>query len=123
MAGSITSTITLAVENGSYNPPTISQTQTQTQTGQGIISSIQEIGTSAEAIAYGDLSSCGVAFFKNLDTTNYVQLGPDSSGTQVTMLRIGPGEWSGPMSLEPGTTLKATANTGACKLWFQICQE
>ena len=88
----------------------------QTQRGHA---TVQDIGTSAEAVGTGDVASLGWAWFRNLDTTNYVEIGPDSAGSLVPFLKLKAGEVSGPIRLKPGITIKAQANTATVKL--QMC--
>lgn len=55
-------------------------------------SATQTIGTSAEAIAMGDVSSAGAAYFLNTDATNYVDIGVDVSSVFYGLIRLMPGE-------------------------------
>lgn len=72
------------------------------------------VGTSEEEISFGDVLCPGWCLVENLDTTNYVDIGPDSSG-MVEMLRIYPGMVQ-LLYLYPNVTLKAKANTAEVAL-------
>ena len=45
-----------------------------TMSGDQMISNVQIIGTSSEAITLGDVSTIGLVFLKNLDSTNFVTI-------------------------------------------------
>lgn len=54
----------------------------------------QAIGTSPEAITYGDVTSTtgAVAWFRNLDDTNYVEIGAFVNPIFYPIIRLLPGE-------------------------------
>jgi len=96
-----------------------------TQTGDGAVGGVQNVGTSAEAIALGDVSTPGYAFFRNLDDTNYIQVGQDVGGGgfeeffrllsgEVALMRI---------DLAATGVLQAKADTAACELQYKIYEE
>ena len=92
------------------------------QTGDGISSGTQTIGTTAEAIGLGDLTTPGYAFFRNLDLTNFMQIGQDISGGGFEeFCRLGPGEVAlFRIDLATGGVLQAKADTADCELQFSI---
>lgn len=56
---------------------------------------VQKIGTSEEVVDIGDVSIEGYAFLRNLDSTNWIEYGPDSTGGGGSMVVFGklkPGE-------------------------------
>lgn len=76
---------------------------------------VQNIGTTAEALTIqADLTTLGWALFVNLDTINYVEIGRDSSGTFLPLVRLNAGE-AALFRLAQGiaATLHARANTSA----------
>jgi len=83
-----------------------------TQTGKHCICSIQNIGTTAEQLVIGDCATLGYLFVKNIDPTNYVQLGLDSAVSTQIFTKLKPNEFC----LIPcnTSTLYAKANTAAC---------
>jgi len=82
-------------------------------TGELILQNVQNIGTSAEAVTLGDITTAGQVFIKNLDATNFVEVFLDSGGTQrIAKLRPGYGMY---IPFE-GTALYAKANTASCKI-------
>jgi len=119
MSGTITIDATMRVLNGNFEE-TIGPRHTQeTQNAQGADGGIRTIGTSEETISLTDLSSPGRAWLENLDETNYVQVGPDSGGSMVPFLRLDPGQ-ANLLTLEPGVTLKAKADTAPVKLLVRV---
>ena len=80
----------------------------------------QTIGHSAhEQIAKGDTTDGGVFFFRNVDETNYVEIGiQHSSSTFVAFLKLLPGEFAvGRLS---SATIYAKANTAAVNLQYRL---
>ena len=120
MPNEITVNVSLGVKNGflsqSLNPGTILVTMTGTTATGGA----QEIGTStnAEAISMNDVSSAGYAFFRNTDTTNYLDIGSGTGTNFAAVVRLKAGE-AGVFRL--GTNAPtARANTAAVKLQYLI---
>ena len=75
---------------------------------------IQSVGTSAEAVQVGDVSSPGFVFMRNLDPTNYVDVYASNGGDRFA--RMYPGE---PCLLRLGPDASAPyiiANTAACRV-------
>ncbi len=72
----------------------------------------QDIGTSAEAITFGDISGAPAqVVFKNEDATNFVLIGFTNPPTEIKLF---PGE---DCRFRPTTgTIYAKADTGACRI-------
>jgi len=118
MANEITYTGGLTVANGAHTPPSISESGTADQAAIGLVHNVQSIGTSAEALVTGDISTAGWAFFKNLDSTNFVTLF-DADSASEDLIKILAGDSAGPFNL--GTkTISAKADTATCKLEYWI---
>lgn len=80
---------------------------------------IQSIDITETAINLGGLSAIGWAFFKNLDTINYLDLLTGTGG--VVFAHLLPGKTAGPFQLGSGAQLPfALANVAACKLEYLI---
>ena len=86
-----------------------------TVSGVQLLQDTQNIGTSAEALTFGEISSAPAkVFLKNLDTTNYIEIAGDSGITQFVQ-KLSPGDT---ILLSPeSATMYAKANTAACNLW------
>lgn len=115
MADEISVVVDMTLDNGNvshdFRPDTVSIDQSTAR----FVDEILDIGTSEETISFGDITTKGMAVFENLDSTNYVQWGPDSTG-MVTIGRINAGETAGPFRIDDGATLKMQANTASCKV-------
>lgn len=86
---------------------------------KGMFNKIFAVPTSDTALTIGDITTLGYAFFKNLDTTNYIKIGPTSGGAIIPMLRLKAGQ-SGILPLEPGITVRAQANTATVRLQVKV---
>jgi hypothetical protein len=76
----------------------------------------QAIPTGGVAIALGDISTNGVAWFQNIDATNFVEIGVVYDSTNfLPLVRLNPGEaW--PFRLSQGVTPWGRANGAAVLL-------
>jgi hypothetical protein len=64
-----------------------------TMTGNKLAAQGQTIGTTAESLALNpDIATAGYAWLRNLDTTNYVEVGKNVSGTFHGLIKLKPGE-------------------------------
>ncbi len=86
---------------------------------QGLFSQVVSITTSDAAIAISGVGSYGYLYVKNLDPTNYFDIGPESAGAMVAFARIKPGR-VGVIPIKPGITLRGQANGGTCKAAIKI---
>lgn len=92
---------------------------TITMAGNNLISNVQEIGTSNEAIQLGDVTATGMCvMLKNLDATNYVEIFSDSGNTNlISKLAAGM-----PCILWPNAVIYARANTAGISLAVVACE-
>ena len=79
-----------------------------------VVKSIPTSDTNLTALLPNTSTIEGFLYVKNLDSTNYVKLGPTAAAAIVPMIRLNPGKVA-LIPLEPGLTLRAQANTAACK--------
>lgn len=87
MANEITQTVTLEATKGGASVK-ISNTKRIDMAGNEMVQSTQSIGTSAEALVLGDVSGApSTISIKNLDPTNFVEIGGDS-GLTVFKIKI-----------------------------------
>ena len=113
MANEITQNITLQVtKNGETT--SLAHSKRVTQTGDDYTKKTQNIGTSAELVDLGDITGApGQLVIKNLDATNFVEIGGDS-GLTVFKLKILAGE---ALLISPSSaTIYAKADTAACRV-------
>jgi hypothetical protein len=95
------------------------------QDAGGYFSNVLQVGTTAEELDLGGITVPGWAFFRNLDATNFIEVGRDDTGfISFARLRAGSatvaGEWFlGPVG--PGA-IWAKADTAAARLQYIITE-
>lgn len=95
---------------------TTSDSDQVTITGDAFTNAVQAIGTSEEEVAQGaDLGTPGYVFIKNLDATNYVEVG---STTGVYDIKLLAGEFA--LYRHNSATVYAKANTASCNIQYII---
>ena len=88
-------------------------------TGDAFSYEVQEVGTSEEVLAQGaDLGTPGYMFIKNLDATNYVEVG---STTGVYDIKLKAGEFA--IYRHNSATVYTKANTGACNVAYLLIED
>lgn len=115
MANEITLNLVAKVVNGNlsrtFAPGSISVDQTTAVAHHPVIA----VGTSEEVISFGDITTLGYVAFRNLSSSNFVTIGPESGGAMVGFMRLEAGE-VGVLRLEPGITVRAQADTATVNL-------
>lgn len=89
-------------------------TKAITMTGNKMFHVVQNVGTAAEALTYGDAGAAdvGMMWVRNLDGTNYVEIALDSGVSTQVFAKLLAGQG---MLLPPKTAaIYAKANTAAC---------
>ena len=93
MANEIKVRIGLWVSKGNVSEDVAETDQYLTMTGDHLVHQTQEIGfAAAEALNVGEITTVGWAYFRNLDATNYVQIGYDDTGFKPT-IKLKAGEY------------------------------
>jgi len=83
--------------------------------GSAKIASTQNIGTTTEALAIGDITNMGYLYVKNLDSTNFVLIGLTSPvQASNAMVHLKPGEFA--LIPTRQETIYAIADTAACNI-------
>ena len=119
MASEITLNVSLRVANGLMEEQFGPVQDQIDQSAIGVDGGVREIGTTEETISLTDVSTPGYAIFRNLDSTNFVTIGPDSGGSMVDFLKLKPGEIA-VLRLAPDVSIKAKADTAAVKLLVRV---
>jgi hypothetical protein len=121
MANEIKLRLSFRVENGNFKDNWQGGQIDITQNNPGRGGYVQVIGTSEETIVFGDVTTEGILFMVNLDNTNFIEWGPDSTG-MVRCGKIMPGKpaW---FRVFPGVVLKAKADTASCKLDARLYED
>jgi hypothetical protein len=111
MANEISVGLSLTVNKNGASA-TVTEALSETMTGDNFINNVQAVGTSNEALVFGDVSAGGWVVCKNLDPTNYVEIFLDASNAQC-VAKLLPGE---ACKFKPNAAVYARANTGACNV-------
>ena len=120
MADEITIKPYLKLLKGNHTQTISPTAYTVDQTGIGAWHSVQNIGTSEESItSFGDVTTEGWTYLRNLDTTNYVQIG---FATTDYGMRLEAGE-TACFRMEPAADLFLKANTAACEVEIFIAED
>ena len=122
MANEITLSGSLQIANGDFKQDWRPGTIQITQTTQAAAGGVQTIGTSEEAIVVTDVSTPGYAFFRNLDSTNFVTIGTYVSATYYPCLKLKAGEYA-IARLDGTKTFYAKADTASVKLQYAILSD
>ena len=123
MADEITMTGSLAISatnfREQYSPGQIS-IDLASNKGDGGVQEISHSGSAAqgEALSVTDVSVGGVYFMRNLDETNYVEVGFQVSSTFYAFLKLLPGEYS--IGRIGNAAPYARANTANVNLQYRI---
>lgn len=121
MANEITITSGIQILKGSLSHSVNTQTVQADLAGVRVNRTTQAIGTTYEAYAAGDIATAGWAYFKNLDATNYVELGVQVSAAFYPLVRIDPGKTAGPFRLSI-LTFYLRANTAAVNVDCMVAE-
>jgi len=121
MANELTYQIQSALSNDGLTDNFSSGSVAVDQTNRRMVKDVQEIAIAAagEAIGLGALVSIGFAVFKNLDDTNFVEVGRSIGGSFEAFAKLKPGE-VGFLRLAAGIAPYARADTAACELMYTI---
>lgn len=124
MANELQLGIQLTAENGSFKQTFYPGTVSITQAAIGAHCPVVIVSTAEEALDTGDISTLGLIVGRNLDTTNYVTVGPAtaSTGAMYEFQKVKAGEPFG-FRLNPGTVLKWKANAAAVKMQLQVYED
>ena len=87
--------------------------------GDHYISNVADVGTTEETLSKGDIGTIGLCGFRNMDATNYVELG---SATGVYTLRVDAGKFSGPIMWN-ASSIFAKANTAGVKVEYLLVEK
>ena len=118
MADEISLTISMLFNKGGATA-TRSESMSVDVTGDAFTHEVQQIGTSEEEVAQGtDLGTPGYMFCKNLDATNYIEIGVT---TGVYTVKLKAKEFA--CFRVAGATILAKATGGACNLEYLLIED
>ena len=113
MADEITISASLKVSNGLLTSPRSVTRLQADQATQMSREGVQSIGTTYEAIDLGDVATAGYVYIRNIDTTNYVEIGTEVSAAFAPAIKLLAGEAA---LFRAGAVLYAKADTAAVKI-------
>ncbi len=123
MAGEISLSINLRCNNGEYDYQRVITNTVDQTTAAGGVPGFQNIGTSHELITgLTDMTAEGYCIAKNLDGTNYCDIGVDVGATFYPLIKLKAGE-SCLFRLSPTVAVYARANTAAVDLLFETLED
>jgi hypothetical protein len=90
--------------------------------GNALVSNVQVVGFAAhEELALGDVTTPGICWVKNLDGTNYIEIGIDVAAAFVPFLKLAAGDPPALFRFSAGAAAPyAKANTADVKLAYII---
>lgn len=115
MANEITVTLSAQLVNSNLKSSFLPGAKQYTQTTAGIWSNVVSVGTSEEDLTLADITTPGIVCFQNLDSTNYVDWGPNNGGSMVAVGRLKAGDIA-MIRVGSGVTIRWQANTAAVKV-------
>ena len=92
MADEITVNLSLSAKKGYLNFKESTGNFLVTMNGTTGAGGIQTIGTTGELLGVTDVGTAGYAFFRNTDTTNFVEIGIQVAGTFYPFVKLKAGE-------------------------------
>ncbi len=120
MANEITVSCSMKVVNGNMRFDRKINSVQVDQAAVGSNGGVQEIGFAAhEVIALGDLGTLGYVILRNLDDTNFVEIGRDIAAAFQSFASLKPGEPQ-LFRFAAGVVPYAQADTAAVDLEFMI---
>lgn len=111
MSDEITISCSLKLANGDLKESRSASNIYVDQTTQKSIGGVQSIGTTEEAVTVGDLTAAGFIYIRNLDATNYVEIGVKPGLTFYPVAQLEVGDPPAIFKVASGVTLYARANT------------
>lgn len=122
MASEISITAKLSVSKGGTTVTNATSTDSIDMTGTNMLTLVQNIGTSYEALTLTDIDTASKYFvmLRNKDATNYVEVSFDAGSTYS--LRMDAGELCGPLPMVAGEQIGCRANTAACEVEIICCE-
>lgn len=118
MADEITHTLTLSLANGNLSDTNNPGRIRVNQTTQTIFKSVALINTTEESVTFPELTTPGICYLRNLDSTNFVQWG---TATGVYSGRLKASDIPACFRLDNGaTTLYLKSDTAACRVLITV---
>jgi len=120
MANEITYNIFFEVEKGGAKFTRATGSQNITVSGDHIAAGTQNVGTSAEALEKGGITTTGMLYIHNLDGTNFVEVGYDDTGFKPTV-KVKAGEYAAFRLTQ--STPQVKADTAAVNIEYILVED
>jgi hypothetical protein len=117
MADELTLSLTARLSKGSLSKSFSSGRLSIDVTGTNVIDNVQAVGTSEEVVNIGEAAAGGYLIAQNLDTTNYVEIRPNTGVADLVKLKAGEVAM---FRTAADAVPYAIANTAACNVRFII---
>lgn len=72
------------------------------------------------AITFTGVTTQGWCMLQNLDTTNFVNIGPNNAGSILTFIRLVPNGGIACFQLDPTVGFRVKADTASCKVLIKV---
>lgn len=129
MANEITLSNGLDIQKGNLKRTIAKVDDKHTLTGSRVMCNTQLIGTSEETLYIGDLTSVGAAMFRNLDATNFIEIGVLENSVFRAFLKLDAGKASSCylsddslLGTPPNSAIYAKADTASALLEVTISE-
>ena len=120
MANEISYNIFFQVVKGGASISRATGSTNVTMTGDHIAAGTQAVGTAAEALEKGDITTPGMLLIHNMDDTNFVQVGYDDTGFKP-VVDVRAGEYAMFRLTQAVTQVKA--DTGDCIIEYILVED
>ena len=122
MANEISITTLMTVSNGKVFDQWRFTNLFFNQNNPGFDANIWSVTTSAVNLSPNNITTKGYVAFRNTDSTNYVTIGYDDSGTLRDLIKLNPGEVALFRVLST-RTIRGQANTATVKVEYTIFED
>lgn len=123
MANEIRVGVNLSCVNGNFLSNQDYTTEVdQTTEGGGNPGTVSVATAYAQISGLADMTNEGYCMARNLDDTNYLEIGVEVAATFYPLIKLKAGE-IGVFRLTPGVGVFARANTAACRLHFWCLED
>lgn len=122
MANEISITVGMACTKDELVIKESTTTVRRDMAGTHAASIVQDIGTTYEALDIpAELATLGYCYLKNVDATNYIEIGRDVGAAFYGVIRLKPGDIA--LVRFSAATMYGRANTATAKLRFSLLEE
>src|SRR5687768_2756767 len=116
MANEISATVSLSASKNGAAIASGQLSAVDDMAGDQMITNVQIVGTAAEALNLGDVSTIGYTVLKNMDSTNYVEISLISDGTTPFAKLL-----AGDIALIPMSTATVYAKANTAPINLLVC--